>query len=159
AGGPLPGVAEHLPAAEGTVPGGQGLHRDTPGGPTIQVRPPGAWRIVPPRVTPLVGAHSFALALRFGRPRHFPLGLSGKTAPGPAAVGFRFVPVDEYHWQFRCQRDHAIVMAAVPLAVGVANPVDRVAGVDRRAPLPARLRPELRPAVTLGLHKTAEFLV
>src|SRR5262249_5056161 len=152
AGGPLPGVADHLPAAKRTIPGRQRGHRNAPRRSPIEVGPLAVRRRIAPGVPPFFSSNAPVLSW-LSRRGHFPLGLGRQPSAGPAAVSVGLVPVDMNDRQFRRQRTQAVIGAALPMAVRTAHPVDGMPGVVAFTPLPTAFRPKFGSAVTLVLDK------
>src|SRR5262249_52726714 len=144
-GGPLPDVADHLPAPAEAVSGSEAGDRHAAAGP--QVRPAGIARVAPRILAPA------ALGERGG---DLPLSLRGQAPTGVAAIRAGFVPVDVHHRQ--------LVLAGHPSREATLEPLpvalDPVARRLRLAlAFPAFGRPPLAAPVSTVEHELEELPV
>ena len=141
--GPLPGVADHLPAAEGAVARRQRADVDGAERAAVEVGERRRRRRVAPGVTALARGERAAVRGRLARRGHLPLELGGQPPACPAAAGLRLVPAHVDDRGVRRQRFPAVEAAQLP-AVAAAPPVDRVLEPRARRARPSPPRPRSR---------------
>src|SRR5437868_1209747 len=121
--GPLPDIAEHLSAAEGTIPIGEGCDIDAAERPAVQVGAAGSGRFIAPGKTSLALAESSTAGRRLSGSGHLPFSLGRQAAAGPAAISIRLVPVDMKDRPVELERKPLIEVAPLPPLAGQALPV------------------------------------
>src|SRR5205823_5216135 len=117
--GPLPHVAEHLPAAEGAVARRERADVDAAEAIAVEVRELGRGRVVAPGVAALARSERSSRRGLAGR-RDLPLELGRQAARSPAAIGggLELAHVDD--GVVRLDRRPAIEVAPLEAAVGAA---------------------------------------
>jgi hypothetical protein len=149
--GPLPDVADHLPATPGAVPGWQRGHITAAQGVTVQLGACRArWGIAPGKAAFRAGQVETAGCCGL------PLGFGRQPPAGPAAVGLGLIPVDVEDRPVRLQRQPAVEVAPKP-ALCLTPPVQRLLGSRRLLPVPASRTPQLRTAIPIGFHERGEL--
>src|SRR5439155_19032860 len=141
----LPDIADHLPAADGTVAGPQRAHVDRAVRAIVEVGASRCGGAVSPGEAPL------APGRRLRRGGHLPLRLGRQAPARPPAPCLGFIPVDVHHGMAGLEAGRRAEPALVP-AVTAVGPDERMLGPLAAPPVPATAAPQLAAAIPPGVH-------